>query len=129
MSELTRRIRAGRAYAGFSSHRDLAQAAGVSEATIQRYEAGKTVPDDEKLERIAAACRLPVSFFLDDDLRVVAAGLEGLVERLERSAEQLNQAAMILGGQALKEAALAEAQRSRAPGDTSTRRKQTPRAS
>jgi Zn-dependent peptidase ImmA (M78 family)/DNA-binding XRE family transcriptional regulator len=46
--------------------RGLATALGVSEYTILRHEAGKTVPDDELVEAIARTLRFPVKFFYAD---------------------------------------------------------------
>lgn len=44
----------------------LAAALGVSEYTVLRYEAGKTVPDAEIIAAIAKQLRFPVNFFYGD---------------------------------------------------------------
>ena len=44
--------------------RRLAAAIGISEYTILRYEAGKTVPTDDIIASIAKTLRIPRWFFL-----------------------------------------------------------------
>jgi Zn-dependent peptidase ImmA (M78 family)/DNA-binding XRE family transcriptional regulator len=46
----------------------LAAALGVSEYTVLRYEAGKTVPSDDVVELIAKTLRFPIKFFFGADL-------------------------------------------------------------
>lgn len=46
------------------SQRQLADAVGVSQAAIYRYEKNSHAPDDESLERLASALGLTVQFFL-----------------------------------------------------------------
>jgi Zn-dependent peptidase ImmA (M78 family)/transcriptional regulator with XRE-family HTH domain len=48
--------------------RGLAAAIGISEYTILRYEAGKTVPTDDIIASIAKTLRFPVGFFFGDDI-------------------------------------------------------------
>lgn len=46
----------------------LAAAAGVSEYTILRYEAGKTTPENETIALMAKTLRFPVEFFFGEDI-------------------------------------------------------------
>jgi Zn-dependent peptidase ImmA (M78 family)/DNA-binding XRE family transcriptional regulator len=46
----------------------LALAIGVSEHSVLRYEAGKTIPADEKVALIAAKLEFPVEFFFGEDV-------------------------------------------------------------
>jgi Zn-dependent peptidase ImmA (M78 family) len=46
----------------------LAAALNVSEYTVLRYEAGKTVPSDDDIAAIAKTLRFPINFFFGDDI-------------------------------------------------------------
>jgi Zn-dependent peptidase ImmA (M78 family)/DNA-binding XRE family transcriptional regulator len=48
--------------------RGLAAAIGVSEYSVLRYEAGKTIPRDDTIALIAKMLRFPIEFFFGDDL-------------------------------------------------------------
>jgi transcriptional regulator with XRE-family HTH domain len=61
-SELARRVRAARAYAGLSV-RDLADTIGIGLQTIKRIEAGTRAPRKMEIWAIAEACELPREWF------------------------------------------------------------------
>jgi DNA-binding Xre family transcriptional regulator len=50
---------------GRRSQRDLAEAIGYNQATVSRLLSGKTPPTCECMERIAAALKIPPTYFLE----------------------------------------------------------------
>lgn len=65
MSELAKRVRAARGYAGISQ-RELAARLGVDDKTVKRTEAGQRDPKPPELNAIAEICGLPRAFFTED---------------------------------------------------------------
>ena len=63
-NEIGRRIRAARAFGGFSSRLELATRLQMSKETLQRIEAGQREPKRSELLAIAEACDVPM-WFLD----------------------------------------------------------------
>lgn len=61
-TELARRYRAARAYAGLDQD-DLAERLGLHESTVKRREAGKDDPKPAERIAVASICGLPESFF------------------------------------------------------------------
>jgi transcriptional regulator with XRE-family HTH domain len=94
-TEIARRVRAARAYAGLSVN-ELAERIGLGLQTIKRIESGKRAARRFEIWAIAEACNLPREFFeIDLDLlsRRSAALQETLArvdERLERLERQLS---------------------------------------
>lgn len=82
--EMSRRVRAARAYAGLSAN-ELAERIGLGLQTIKRIEAGKRNPRRYEIWAIAEACALPRAFFeLDFELLCERAEtLAALMERLD----------------------------------------------
>ena len=64
---LGHRIRKARKDAGYSSPEQFSVKLGISSATLQRYETGRTVPTVSRLLQIALLTRQPVGFFLNGD--------------------------------------------------------------
>jgi transcriptional regulator with XRE-family HTH domain len=63
--DLTRRVRAARAYSGLSVQ-ELATAIGVGAQTIKRIEAGRRTPRQMEVSAIADVCGLPHNWFSAD---------------------------------------------------------------
>lgn len=74
--ELQRRIRAARAYAGYSLD-EMAAAVGIGRQTLVRIEQGIRPPKRMELREIAAVSGLPVEFF-SADFAVLAEAPGGL---------------------------------------------------
>jgi transcriptional regulator with XRE-family HTH domain len=93
-TEIARRVRAARAYAGLSVS-ELASRIGLGLQTIKRIESGKRTARRFEVWAIAEACNLPREFFeIDLDLlnRRAATLQEALArvdERLERIEREL----------------------------------------
>jgi transcriptional regulator with XRE-family HTH domain len=81
-SELARRIRAARTYAGFAVH-ELAERVGLGAQTIKRIEAGRRSVRRFEIWAIAEACGLPREFF-EIDFAEMAAREEATVAMLTR---------------------------------------------
>ena len=73
MTELQKRLRAARAYAGLS-HDELATATEMGRSTIIRNEHGQRVPKTMELREIARVCDLPLEFFTGDFTQMKEAG-------------------------------------------------------
>jgi transcriptional regulator with XRE-family HTH domain len=91
MSELSKRYRAARAYAGLDQ-KDLADALGVEVQTVKRRESGES--DPKRMEQIAVAkiCGLPDDFFtasapLFGDASLLVERLDELLARTATPAE------------------------------------------
>lgn len=61
-SEIGRRVRAARAYAGFRNRATLAQRLELSKETVQRIEGGEREVKRSELLAIAEACEVPMWF-------------------------------------------------------------------
>lgn len=92
MSEYAPRIRAARAYKGFTQE-ELAEELGVDVQTIKRREAGKQDPKRSERIAIAAICEVPLDFLEN-----------GFGGSYMLSDEQLRTAAELLGPQLLEAA-------------------------
>ena len=74
-----RRIQRARLRAGFETQTQLAQALGVADNQVNRWEKGRHMPSPRMLERIANALGVPAESFLfdsdddEDDLPLAAA--------------------------------------------------------
>jgi len=64
--EIGEKIRLLRKHAGLSQER-LAELVGVSFQQIQKYEAGSTMLNTDKLQRVANALKVPASSFFEED--------------------------------------------------------------
>jgi len=64
--EIGEKIKLLRKHAGMTQER-LAELVGLSYQQIQKYEAGSTMLNTDKLQRIANALKVPASAFFDDD--------------------------------------------------------------
>lgn len=64
--EIGEKIRLLRKHAGLSQER-LAEMVEVSYQQVQKYEAGSTMLNTDKLQRVAIALRVPSSAFFEDD--------------------------------------------------------------
>ena len=84
-SDVARRVRAARAYAGLSV-RELADAIGIGVQTIKRIEAGARAPRTMEVWAIAEVCGLPNEWFEMDveGLANHAAAAADLLERVDR---------------------------------------------
>lgn len=107
MSELAKRIRAARNYAGLSQ-KQLSELLEVDEQTVKRTEAGKRTPKRPELLAIAHECQLPMGFFTADLAR-----LESLSPSLDERLAQLEDgidavvSALVSGRDADRDATLA----------------------
>ena len=61
---------------------ELAEAIGVHEMTIRRWELGKNFPDVGALQKIADALSIPLSEFTDDNAPSQVSQLEQLIQKL-----------------------------------------------
>jgi len=61
-SEIGRRIRTARAYAGFRNRANLAERLELSKETVQRIESGEREVKRSELLAIAEACEVPMWF-------------------------------------------------------------------
>jgi transcriptional regulator with XRE-family HTH domain len=61
-SEIGRRVRAARAYAGFRNRAALAERLELSKETVQRIEGGRREVKRSELLAIAEACEVPMWF-------------------------------------------------------------------
>jgi transcriptional regulator with XRE-family HTH domain len=89
-SELARRVRAARAYAGLSVS-ELANRVGLGLQTIKRIESGKRTARPFEVWAIAEACELPREFFDLDfkDLCNAAAAQQDMLARIDDRLDQL----------------------------------------
>lgn len=89
-TEIARRVRAARAYAGLSVA-DLAERVGLGLQTIKRIESGKRNARPFEVWAIAEACELPRAFFdLDfQDLCQAASGHQDMLARIDGRLEKL----------------------------------------
>lgn len=83
-TELPRRVRAARAYAGLSIG-ELAADLGVGAKTIKRIEAGSRTVRPYELWGIAEICGVSREFFTEEELWTTPRGTRGCVlDRLDR---------------------------------------------
>src|SRR3954453_22620459 len=87
ISEIARRVRAARAYAGLSVN-ELANRIGLGLQTIKRIESGKRAARRFEIWAIAEACNLPREFF-EIDLDLLSRRSSALQETLARVDERL----------------------------------------
>jgi transcriptional regulator with XRE-family HTH domain len=88
--EIGKRVRAARAYGGWTRAEDLAEAVGMGRTTLLRTEKGERTAKHWELVAIAELCGLPRSFFTDEwderdlpaevDVRALEAAEEVAVE-------------------------------------------------
>ena len=64
--EIGEKVRLLRKHAGLTQEK-LAELVGVSYQQIQKYEAGSTMLNTEKLQLVASALKVPTSAFFEDD--------------------------------------------------------------
>ena len=64
--EIGEKVRLLRKHAGLTQEK-LAELVGVSYQQIQKYEAGSTMLNTEKLQLVASALKVPASAFFGDD--------------------------------------------------------------
>jgi transcriptional regulator with XRE-family HTH domain len=64
--KLGKRIKLARVEADMTQA-DLAEATGILQKSVSRYETGTSLPTLETLERISKALKKPFGYFLDND--------------------------------------------------------------
>ena len=78
---LAEKLKRARKEAGLTQ-RELAEMVGIHTVTVQQYEYGKRLPKYEYLHELAAALKIPVSYFLDDDVHAFDAEKQNCIERV-----------------------------------------------
>jgi transcriptional regulator with XRE-family HTH domain len=89
--QLGKRIKDARLRTGMSQQQ-LANAIGVSDKTISAYEVGRVDPPLESLEKLSAATKHPIAYFIGDVQSNVEAQLDRIANELKEIREVLHKA-------------------------------------
>lgn len=80
------------------SQKKLGQLLGLSDKAISAYEAGRTYPPIDTLERIAKELEKPITYFLTDDLSksAMVEHIDNLTTKLEQIGDTLKELKTLL---------------------------------